>query len=103
CDWLVRLAADTTYDSSSCLRAFVIGFRVFVFSWRYKRKAGLKGPPYKRLVVAGYSPRSPVRGASASSGSTKYSISLSRSSSSSVGCGGAGGGGGSSGGIRTCL
>src|SRR5437879_9680579 len=51
---------------------------------------------------AAYSPKSPVRGASASSGSTKYSISLSRSSSSSVGCGGAGGGGGSSAGIRTC-
>jgi hypothetical protein len=49
-----------------------------------------------------HSPRSPVRGASASSGSTKYSISRSSSSSSSLGCGGAGGGGGSSAGIRTC-
>jgi hypothetical protein len=48
-----------------------------------------------------YSPRSPVLGPSASSGSTKYSMSRSSSISSSLGCGGAGGGGGSSAGIRT--
>ncbi len=55
-----------------------------------------------QLSVESYSPRSPVRGPSASSGSTKYSMSRSSSSSSSLGCGSAGGGGGSSAGIRTC-
>jgi hypothetical protein len=57
------------------------------------------GQPDDRMV---YSPASPVRGPSASSGSTKYSMSRSNSSSSSLGCGNGGGGGGSSAGILTC-
>src|SRR5262245_12882932 len=88
-------------------------FRVFGMVQK-ERAAIFRPPPLDRSAEASryraeqarplhhYSPKSPVRGASASSGSTKYSMSRSRSSSSSVGCGGAGGGGGSSGGIRTC-
>src|SRR5262245_24719420 len=77
-----------------------------------EKKAAISRPPPPNYPITRlpdyqiwrfYSPKSPVLGPRASSGSTKYSMSRSSSSSSSLGCGGAGGGGGSSGGIRTCL
>src|SRR5882724_6202816 len=76
-------------------------------SYKEKGRQPFDGRPVlltSYFVLTGelYSPRSPVRGPSASSGSTKYSMSRSSSSSSSLGCGSAGGGGGSSAGIRTC-
>ena len=99
--------------ASSCRRAFVVTAAKSACADR--RGTRKKGGSLSTVALFGfqisdfrfqtgrfYSPRSPVRGPSASSGSTKYSMSRSSSSSSSLGCGSAGGGGGSSAGIRTC-